>query len=208
MLIDFLDDEFAWRLQEIAFIKGSIRQAQNVSRKALLRAGVPILYAHWEGFIKQSSLGYINFVGCQRLRYDELASCFIAMGARTQLDGLRATKNALSNIATVDFFLHQLVSRANLPLQSGVNTRSNLSSEVFENIAISIGVDSSKYTTRFKLIDESLLARRNNIAHGQYIDIDTKEYDDLSDNVVELMRWYKTDVMNAAQSKLYLRHAV
>ncbi len=76
-LRNFLDREFLWRLKEIADLKSSVRSSSSLRCKTLTRAGVPLLYAHWEGFVKNSSLGYVNFVSSQRLRYEELASCFI-----------------------------------------------------------------------------------------------------------------------------------
>jgi len=59
--------------------------------------------------------------------------------------------------------------------------------------------------TRFNLIDESLLKRRNNIAHGEYLDLGAEDFLTLVDDVTMLMRSYKNDVSNAASTRSYRR---
>jgi len=57
------------------------------------------------------------------------------------------------------------------------------------------------------LVDESLLKRRNRIAHGQYLEIEADAFDDLVEEVLELLRWFKTDLENALATQAYLRPA-
>ncbi|MCK5523482.1 MAG: hypothetical protein KAI83_10150 [Thiomargarita sp.] len=46
-----LDNELRWRIQEIANLKKVIPLVDSIQTRSLLRAGIPILYAHWEGFV-------------------------------------------------------------------------------------------------------------------------------------------------------------
>ena len=205
MLQDFLDAEFSWRIKEIADIKFALRESDETRQKTLTRSAVPLLYAHWEGFIKGSSLHYINFVNNQRLRYEQLTSCFIVFGLKKKLNQLPQSKKSRLNIATVDFLLNELSNQAKLQIDDAIDTESNLSSGVFENIALSIGIDPTPYQTRYNFIDESLLRRRNQIAHGQYLDLEPTDCRTLADDVVNLLRHYKTDVENAATVAAYKR---
>ena len=147
----------------------------------------------------------MNFVNAQGYKYKELASCFIVFGIKKKLDGLLNSKKTNANISAVDFFFHDIDTTANLALGSAINTQSNLGSAVFENIAISIGIDASRYMTRYNLIDKSLLYRRNNIAHGIYLDITLKDFRNLSDEVIKLLKDFKTDIENAASLASYKR---
>jgi hypothetical protein len=205
MLQDFLDAEFAWRIKEIADIKFALRASDATRQKTLTRSSVPLLYAHWEGFVKGSSLYYINFVNNQRLRYEQLTSCFIVFGLKKKLNQLSQSKKSHLNIAAVDFLLNELRNQAKLQIDNAIDTEANLSSIVFENIALSIGIDPTPYQTRYNLIDESLLRRRNQIAHGQYLDLEPNDCRTLADDVVNLMRHYKTDLENAATIAAYKR---
>lgn len=208
MLQDNLDKDLAWRLKEVADLTLAIKSSPSAHQRTLIRAGVPLLYAHWEGFIKNSSLSYIQFVSDQGLRLDQLSSCFIVFGAKKHLSALTQSKKSKINIEAVNFFTSQLNSSTTLSMSSAVNTESNLSSSVFDNIAISIGINTDRYSSRYNLIDESLLKKRNEIAHGEYLDLRAEEYRSLVDEVILLMRWYKTDIENAVALGSYKNETI
>jgi len=199
LLQDELDNGFAWRLKEIAAVKMSVEsRSLSIAQATLIRAGVPLLYAHWEGFIKKSSRDYLEYVANQRLKYGELASCFVVFGAKKHLLHVVESKRTAVNIAAVDFFRNCADARADLKIPNAINTKSNLNSDVFAEIAMSLGVATGPYDSYFNLIDESLLARRNAIAHGEYLDLNAKDFHNLADEVIKLMRMYKTDLQNLA----------
>ncbi|GJM25447.1 MAG: hypothetical protein DHS20C16_18620 [Phycisphaerae bacterium] len=205
LLQQALDDDFAWRFKELADVRSALRRPGETNAKILLRAAVPLFYAHWEGFIKNSTTAYVNYVNCQRLRYDELSSCFVAFGARRRLAEFSASSKSTTNIAVVEFLLTGLGARANLSISRVVDTESNLSSRVFENIAKSIGLSTTWYEARYNLIDQSLLKRRNSIAHGNHLELESDDCRKLADDVIALLRSYKTDIENTASTRQYLR---
>lgn len=196
---DELDKGFAWRVKEIAGLKMSVEsKAMSLTRSTLIRAGVPLLYAHWEGFVKQASQDYLEYVSNQRLKYNELSSCFVVFGAKKHLSHVVDSRRTAVNIAAVEFFRSCLEQRADLSLSNAINTQSNLKSEVFLDIAMSLGVPLDSYSTYSNFIDESLLARRNAIAHGEYLDLDADAFKGLADEVIKLLRMYKDDLQNQA----------
>jgi hypothetical protein len=201
---EFLDKEFAWRLKEMADIKAAIRAAEPTSRKAIIRAGVPILYAHWEGFVKGASEALLTFINNQGCTYRSLKPCFIVFGAKKKVHDLSTSGDAVQNIAAVEFFLNELDSRADITFAGSINTEANLNSKVFERIATSVGVNAGTYETKYVLIDSSLLKRRNNIAHGEFLDVERDDFEKLSDEVIILLRFYKNDLQNLVQTNYYL----
>lgn len=204
-LQDFLDSDFAWRLKDISALNSAVKVSKSLSKSTVIRAGVPLLYAHWEGFVKTAFEAYVSFVSLKRLKNEELASCFLVFGAKRHIENLESSKRADINIEAVEFFRTKMSERYKLSLSSAVNTESNLSSGVFENIATSVGVDHTKYASRYNLIDSSLLNRRNKIAHGEYLELDSRSYRNLADDVLMLIRWVKTDIENAASNQTYKR---
>lgn len=198
-----LDQVFSWRVKELAYLKGRIFSTTSYAQASYLRASLPLLYAHWEGFVKESSEAYLTYVAGQKLPYGQLASCFVVFGAKKHLADLVSARQSKVNIAAVDFFRTNANANSNLSLSGAIRTDSNLSSTVFENIATSIGVDFSPYESYANLIDKNLLDRRNRIAHGEYLDVDGNGYFALSDDVLKLMRMYKTDIENLASTEAY-----
>ena len=55
LLHEAIEKEYSWRIRELSQFKSSILSASDKAQEGLIRAGVALLYAHWEGFIKKSS---------------------------------------------------------------------------------------------------------------------------------------------------------
>jgi hypothetical protein len=202
-VLDYLDHEFVWRLQEIADMKSVIRGAKSVQQRTLIRAGVALLYAHLEGFIKKSSEAFLNFVANQGLTYSQLKPCFVTLGLNKELHEVITTRNTVKSTRAVEFLRSELGKIAKIPYKDVIDAKSNLNFSVFEEIAYSIGIEVSKYQKNGSFIDESLLKTRNQIAHGEYLVIQLDGYEYLSDEVVTLMRTYKDDIQNALVLKSY-----
>lgn len=199
-----MDKELGWRIKEIGAFNVASR-ANSDQAKYFTRAGVALLYAHWEGFIKRSSEIYLEYVSSRNLKYRDLKSCFAVFGLKAKLSLLSESRKSKPNVDAFDFVLGGMDNVARINLSSAVNTESNLTSKVFENIALSIDIDTNAYDTKFNLIDESLVARRNSIAHGEYLSLSGREFSELVDDVLSLMRAYKTDLENAVSLESYKR---
>jgi len=199
-----LDADMGWRIKEISQFKIATK-ANNDSARTFVRAGVVLLYAHWEGYIKSASENYLNYVVYQGHIYRELKTCFAVFGLKGKLSAINISMKARANIEALEFVLTGMDKPAQMNMASAIDTESNLTSKVFQNIAISIEIDTTPYETRFKMIDESLVGRRNKVAHGEYIDLDIDDFFTLVDDVLNIMRNYKTDIQNAASLKRYKR---
>lgn len=204
-LNDLLTDELAWRVKEIADLKLALKTSAPVMAKSLARAAVPILYAHWEGYIKTTATGYLEYLNNLGLALAQFEDCFIALGARRRLMDLANSKDFVKHVGVVRFFLRELNRRSPLKFPGAISTRANLNSEVFEEIALSIGLNASGYRARYNLIDQSLLGNRNGIAHGDWLRLETDECRTLADDVIQLLRDFNSDIYNLASTRAYLR---
>ena len=52
---------------------------------------------------------------------------------------------------------------------------------------------------------KAFLKRRNRIAHGSYLELDQSAFADLVDQIVELLRWFKTDLENALATEAFMK---
>jgi hypothetical protein len=195
----------------------------------LLRSGTAILYAHWEGFVKNAATSYVEFVARQNLKYSELAPNFLALAVKKQLNEAQGSHRAVIFTKVVDFLITGLESKClnqryeptgqapagispqgagNEPKEiqwdDAIKTQSNLSSEVLKDIICILGLDYSLYETKEKIIDETLLRSRNEIAHGQYLLIGFDQYMELHHEIISLMDLFRDQIENAAISKYYL----
>lgn len=206
-LSDALAKALAWRKKEITNIRFLIEDAKRSHRlDALRRMAVPMLYSHWEGFVKQAAQFYLEMVVRQGLPYERLKTNFVAISIRRILHDATEAKKIDAQIAAVEFLTYNQGNRAKISSDGVIDTASNLNSEVFSNILTTIGIKcDSFWDNRFLLIDGSLLKNRNKIVHGEMSEIDSLTYDQLHDLVIEMLNKFCDCIENAAASKDFLR---
>lgn len=204
-LSDKLAQDLAWRKKELSELLQLIRSAQQgrTRQRTLCRCGVAILYAHFEGFIRNGGRRYLELVCMKRLKNAELSDRILTLIVRNQLSGIADSHKASSFYELVTFLRHKAEARSRLPYKTAVDTESNLSSSVLKEIIWCLEFDFSPYESKQKLIDSKLLGRRNHIAHGEFIDVDSDEYEQLHREVVSLMSVFRNQAENAAVGEKY-----
>jgi hypothetical protein len=208
-LFSEIDREFSWRILEIATVKKEISTASAISRRALLRAGVPIVYAHWEGGVKNLSAMYADFLLSRRLRFSQVNDCLFGLAA---LNRVRTISDIKRKIFVASSELKSLMDiqneRLELPIRSYVWNIGNLNYEMFEQLVLFFGFDPNPYTPRSQFIDQKLVKRRNEIAHGEHLLVDEEEFSEISEGAIMLMTSFKIDIENSVIGKLYLRQSL
>ena len=203
-LNETLSDELAWRKKELSTLKLLAEEKNNAAgkRDTLIRSGVALLHAHWEGFIKAASVAYLEFVAAQRLKYNELAPNFVALGMRAELNEAGAAFKSEIHNRVADFFINRLSEESNIPYNDVIRT-SNLNAMELKNIVAMLGLDYTPFEPKENLLDEQLLKSRNNIAHGAYLRIDLQEYVEVQIQVIEMMDLFRNFIENAALMESY-----
>jgi hypothetical protein len=108
-LDSYLSQEFAWRKKELHELRTPAFLNRNTHRRdACIRGAVALLYAHWEGFIKNVGTAYLEFVFHRRLKYRELPPHFLALSARRLLNEGAATSAIEQHLEVTEFFLNGL----------------------------------------------------------------------------------------------------
>ncbi len=203
-LNDEMDKEFSWRLKELADIKILVRNNAYPLKSSILRAGVPLAYAHWEGFVKNAVDHYLNFVANQHVSMKDLKPCLVALSKKRRFHEFSETNKFEVYSKLVQELTETPFIDEKAVFSSRVRT-ANLKSHIFSDISLSIGLSLSPYESRFNFIDVRLVKRRNEIAHGSFLDIDDTSFRDLVDDVISLIRGFKSDIENLAVTKAYLR---
>lgn len=204
MLDNAIDQEIAWRKQELSTALKLVQQSSGPAQRANLRAGVVILYAHWEGWIKTVAQFYVRYVHTMAYPYEELSTAFLGNALKTRMSGVEAASKPLVHNTFALFIRTDLSTRAALS-EDLVRTEFNLSSSVLYDIIDRLGlIRFPQYASRENLIDSELVNRRNTIAHGEYLDLKPDEYKDLRASVLDLLELFTDDVRNAASTGRHL----
>jgi hypothetical protein len=202
--IDALDNEIAWRKKELSYLKGNVK-TNSPYFKTHLRTGIVLLYAHWEGFVKNACELYLTYIKSLRLKYEELGDNLIALSLKGDLRSLEQTNKATLHCQIVGFLLNSLSQRANIPNDNVIKTGSNLNSHILREILTTVGLDYSAYELKNNLIDTVLLKNRNSIAHGEYIELDEVDFNDLHLEIVIMMDDIKNKLSNMVVLETFRR---
>jgi hypothetical protein len=204
-LQEHLDSDHAWRRKELTTIVNFVRSSPEKSQAMSIRAGMLMVYAHWEGFIKYGAECYLSFVAMQGLPLSQLDYPFIALCARRKLHDFESSGKAAQRTELVRYLLGDSSGRARVPYEGIINTQSNLSSEVLREIVQTLGLEYSPYQLKEKLIDVILLKSRNEIAHGQFLRLRLDDFEELYDEVKNMMDTFHNQIENAALTTAYRR---
>lgn len=204
-LYDYVSADLGWRKKELSVFKGQVERADFGVRPALLRASVALLYAHWEGFVKNCAHSYLCYLASLRLTYGQLRPELAALALRARLEEFENTNRSSLHATLVQDIRENATLRAKIPTsRDAVRTFSNLNYERLCDILCSVGCDFSRYADYEDLIDEQLLASRNKIAHGEEDYIRLTDWHDMRTEIVKMMEDISNQVLNSATQKSYL----
>lgn len=204
-LYDYISADLGWRKKELSVFKGQVENAGVGVRPALLRASIALLYAHWEGFVKNCAHAYLCYLASLKLNYLQLRPEIVALAMRARLDEFETTNKALMHSTLVRQIREDAGSRAKIPTsRDAVRTFSNLNYDRLCDILCSVGCDFSRYIEYQDLIDDQLLASRNRIAHGEEDYIRLTDWNDVRVEIVKMMDDISNQVLNSAVEKSYL----
>lgn len=192
----------SWRLREISDLKAAIIRADDNLRRVLLRGLITICYAHWEGYVRFAARKYLQHVALRKFKYSELDRQFLRNYFLPRLAALATSNVSLAERCTlVDEILNSAdrpFSRVNEDL---VNTRANLSFDVFTDICLVCKVPITAFADRAVFVDVFLLKRRNAIAHGEDTFVGIEDLDELTSETVAMMRMFG----DALENHVYLK---
>ena len=204
-LVATLERSLAWRKKELTDLKFTVSLAPDARQRMLLRAAVCLLYAHWEGFIKDAATEYIRYVASQSLLLEDVAINFVALGFRSDIVIAGNSRRPTLHTDLIDNILNGQRQPFTPQWREAVDASSNLDSRHLADILCQVGVNPDDYLSKGHLLDERLLKNRNAIAHGQGIPIAVADYDELHEVVVALLDQFRDDLEQAAISYSYMR---
>jgi RiboL-PSP-HEPN len=204
---DTIDQAFGWRRIELHALVSAMNAAERKAAgsplsRALARSCVALLYAHWEGFIKEACQCYVDFLARRRLKYVELSDGLL----RTALRGL-ARRLAAGDEAGASALLAAVrepkTARWQMHKASMVDTKSNLRYGVLCEILTTIGMSTDRFDVKRNFIDKALCDVRNGIAHGRDLFPDPQDIKTIHSEVIEMMEVVKDMIMAAVRGGEY-----
>ncbi|MCC0782702.1 hypothetical protein IR152_06280 [Clostridioides sp. ES-S-0108-01] len=215
-----IDKNLSWRKKELTNLKMVIDMSEGSVLLTLLRSGITLLYAHWEGFIKISAREYLYYLNSLKLNCFDMTDNFLTLTLKPMIIDVRQSNKSTSHYKVVDKILNGQFSIFNVNVMEKliIDTESNLSYKVLEDILFNLGLDSTQYQLKEHYIKNKLLDTRNKIAHGEFVPLIRKknniyeaeteakeDWNSLYKEILELMELFKKQILDAAQNEYYLK---
>lgn len=213
-LQDQIQRDLAWRKREISDLRGAVQIAEKTDY--LCRAGLVLLCAHWEGFLKKVASLYVEHVFAQDVRINQLAPHIVAIAYFD--DVMRASEakypgSEENHVRLARKIAASFNQRVSVPAWDA-HTEGNPGTGVVERIMRSIGLDlqlgmdSALWSTTRVFINEQLVGDRHRVAHGDGFKVGKESVLERSERLLSLLDSLVDLVMHAAEEKAYLGQSV
>jgi hypothetical protein len=152
------------RREEITRVKrvmSELRQT-NLAQTVMLMA-IPLLYAHWEGFVKESVELYIEYIEGQQIAPARANPTLLSYAIKRRLTPLLQS----GSVERISDFVKWMITMVGAPVRfddKTIETKANLSFENLQALCQTLCIDVARLESEKRKID-SLVHRRNNIAH-------------------------------------------
>jgi len=151
-LQDAIDSELAWCKRELSAVRSNIASARKFAKDTAIRAGIALLYAHWEGSIKNVAAYYLEYVATLKLPYRQLKPNFLAIALKYDLKSFEESNKATVHTNIVRSVIQNQEIKSNIPVEGIIKTNSNLNSEIFVEIMATLGLEHSEYESSFATV--------------------------------------------------------
>lgn len=168
-IINELEAERDWRIKELKNIKLLFRDIdfnlQNDEYNNIyLKMTLPMIYAHWEGYVVESYRLIFEFINRINLSSDEVTYKILTYANNNSYNSLKGKHSFEQKCKFTENFLS--VMKSNIKISGKIDTKSNLKFEVFIALLNIFNIDVSNFN-EFKFELDKLVNIRNSIAHGE-----------------------------------------
>lgn len=168
-VIEEILESNSWRDGEFAKLKVN---SHEIDSELWNRMCVPMIYAHWEGYIVSSLKIMIDFLNTLNLKPHDVSTKLVVIGLGDSYKSLSGKQSFQQRIEFTDKF-SELFGKA-IKFKKKIDTKSNLKADVLEELCTMFDFDFSKFKDCTSSIDR-LVHVRNSIAHGENSFVITKE---------------------------------
>lgn len=204
---DGLDSDLSWRKHEFSLIKSSIQKAKRSQKNMLIRAGISLMYSHWEGHIKKSAEIYLCYLNHLSPKYSDMQDNFAHLSLADKFAEGFSIKKYKSQKEIFSYIKSGLTCNFKVDEKKVIDTESNLKSVVFLNLLHQLGLDVAPFELKSNFIDKTMVKNRNSIAHGERVD--EKEllsaYIEIESELLEMITTFQNMIRTAAGNKSYLK---
>ncbi len=203
---DALETDLSWRKKELTTINLLIQGSRSHQKEVLIRAGIALMYAHWEGHIKKASECYLCLLNKKAHKYSDLKDNFKHISLADKFSQGFSINKYESQKELFEYIYSCKDEKFCVSESNIIDTESNLKYNVLKKLMHQLGLDLTKFELKENFIDSTLLKNRNSIAHGERISNKQLEtaYKEIQETIIGMIQTYHNLIYNAAVTEEYL----
>jgi len=160
------------------------------------RMAIPLLYANWEGYVKEVCQLYLEYIERSGTKNRELKAEVLGYLWSSSLKSLTGGISFEKKKIIAELALNSMDDIVKFSeSERKIDTKSNLNFDILENISAHLCFDVS-FLAPYRRHLNALVNLRNNIAHGSFpstMDYDT--FDDYAKSILELMENFENIII-------------
>ena len=160
-VIEEITESNNWRDGEFAKFKIN---SQEVDSELWYRMCIPMIYAHWEGYIVSSLKILISHLNTLNLTPNDIPTKLIVTSLGDTYRSLSGKQSLEQKVVFTDKFKNTFDNK--IKFSKRIDTKSNLRGEVLKDLCCIFDFDFNKFKDSISIIDR-LVNIRNSIAHGE-----------------------------------------
>lgn len=203
-----LEDDLSWREAELGSLKTQVAMAPKMSTQqtALLRAMWAMLYAHFEGFCKFAWDTYLDALASLSIKRKVFRPEICQFSMTKEFKILNGDLSAGAIFLFCEKTFNELLEK-DIEFKVGLETDSNLWPNLFKENIEKICISCASIESE-KVFIKSLVARRNDIAHGKKLIIDSlDEYQKYENSALLVMHDLAINIVDSLEKRTYLKEA-
>lgn len=202
-LEDAINKEWYWRKKEIHNHYMLLSGSRSIYWPMLIRAGIALLYAHWEGFLKKIIKIYFRYIYYNGICIKDASSNVKAIMLIKKLKSSQLNKVSWSTLHCIVKTIDEGCYKLQDTIDEEISAHDNLNTEVLTELLEISGIDPEPFKIKDKFIDYSLVGMRNKICHGENEDISREQFFQIKDTMLEIINEIKDKILNQAAMKKF-----
>ena len=203
-----LDEDSVWRKRELGTLKAILQSEATRDHEQLLfcRASITLAYAHWEGFTKNGIRTVLKYVSDLEIKLADINDGLLAHSLHKKIQS-SSKENSSAALTQLVRTIRKGSSENFLFNRKNFNKQS-LDEKVFRNLMTEIGIECDTILSAMPGVTDisigaRLVKRRNEIAHGERLDLEKIECIKILETVQVLIDVIKDNLIKYLESGAY-----
>ena len=164
---NLMEEHFEWRIKELALIKKIYLKLRTENeKKFFLQTTIPIIYAIWEGFIKNTLSSLFEFLDNKEISSDKIKDTLLVLVLEDKINDIQQSKDFKKRVKHSSLLIKKLKSKIKFS-NIKINTKSNLDDKTLLEICFKVGLNSDNFDKNILNQLRKLVRDRNIISHGE-----------------------------------------